>query len=31
MITVQKQAKIFQTLSVTYHDNVVTIKDNRWR
>jgi hypothetical protein len=31
MITVQKHAKIFQTVSITYHDNVVIIKDNRWR
>jgi hypothetical protein len=31
MITVQKHEKIFETVSITYHDNVVRIKDNRWR
>jgi ribosomal protein S26 len=31
MITVQKQAKVFYTISITYHDNVVRIRDNRWR
>jgi hypothetical protein len=31
MSTVQKHAKIFSTVSVTYHDNVVRIRDNRWR
>jgi hypothetical protein len=30
MITVQNQAEIFLTVSVTYHDNVVRIRDNRW-
>jgi hypothetical protein len=29
MITVQKHAKIFLTMSITYHDNVVRIGDNR--
>jgi hypothetical protein len=28
MITVQKHAKIFYTVSITYHDNVVRIRDN---
>jgi hypothetical protein len=31
MITVQKHAKIFLTVSITYHNNVVRITDNRWR
>jgi hypothetical protein len=31
MIAVQKHAKIFQTVSITYHDNVVRIRDNRRR
>jgi hypothetical protein len=31
MITVQKHSKIFETVSITYHDNVVIIRDNRWR
>jgi hypothetical protein len=31
LIAVQKQAKIFQTVSITYHDNVVRIRVNRWR
>jgi hypothetical protein len=29
MITVQKHEKTFETVSITYHDNVVTIRDNR--
>jgi hypothetical protein len=29
-ITVQKHAKICETVSITYHDNVVRIRDNRW-
>jgi hypothetical protein len=26
-----KRAKIFSTVSITYHDNIVRIRDNRWR
>jgi hypothetical protein len=29
--TVQKHAKIFKTVSITCHDNVVRIRDKRWR
>jgi hypothetical protein len=29
MITVQKYTKIFQTISITYHDKVFKIKNNR--
>jgi hypothetical protein len=31
-ITVQKTQKstVFQTVSITYHDNIVKIRDNRW-
>jgi hypothetical protein len=27
----KKHAKIFPTVSITYHENVVRIRDNRWR
>jgi hypothetical protein len=30
MITVQKHEKIFETFSITYYNNVVTIWGNRW-
>jgi Tat protein secretion system quality control protein TatD with DNase activity len=30
MITVQKQAKIFEAVPTIYHDNIVIIRDNRW-
>jgi hypothetical protein len=26
-----KARKMFETASITYHDNVVRIRDNRWR
>jgi hypothetical protein len=31
MVTAQKHAKTFETVSITYHDSVVRISDNRWR
>jgi hypothetical protein len=30
MITVQKTKQKYFKVSITYHDNVVTIRDNRW-
>jgi ribosomal protein S26 len=27
----KKHAKTFYTVSITYHDNVVRVRDNRWR
>jgi hypothetical protein len=31
LITVQKHAQLFYTLSITYHDNAVRVRDKRWR
>jgi hypothetical protein len=31
MLTVQKQEKVFHKVSITYHDNVVRVRDKRWR
>jgi hypothetical protein len=31
MITVQKHAKIFYTVTNTYYDKVVRVRGNRWR
>jgi hypothetical protein len=31
MIKYKKHAKIFETFSITYYDNIVRVRDNRWR
>jgi hypothetical protein len=31
VITVKKHTKIFSTVSISYHDNVFRVRDDRWR